>query len=251
VEQTKEQLKQFLEAYSQRVGLTPEPTAEPVSNQGLAGGDEAALPSASQQDVEGTTTAAHTPPSEEITPPSSPATPSSVPQQSEQAQPEEVAEEAEEWLQPLSVDKVVGDIDDLQFLTNPRQTLQQIVERIDQHYRQQIERIASPLLQSTFALQARLAEVEFYVRHPDLIPHSNLVNQVAQELLQNPAQIANLTPQQIEAIIVQRVQERLRSNEAPPSGVVRGAPPSREPVDPTKARVAETLAALGYGRKLS
>jgi hypothetical protein len=244
-QQQKEQLKSFLEAYSRQAGLTPTEPAQVESSkaqleQGLAGGTEVATPQVvpQEQSREETIGATPIPPTKEVQPPAQP---------TEAA--EEVPEETEEWWQPLQVEQVIADIDDLQFLTNPRQTLQQIVERIDQHYRQQIERIASPLLQSTFALQARMAELEFYVRHPDLIPHANLVNQVAQELLQNPAQVANLTPQQIEAVIVQRVQERLRGSETPPTGVVRGTPPSREPVDPTRARVAETLAALGFGRK--
>jgi hypothetical protein len=234
-----------LAAYSRQAGLSPEPakveSSEVQSEQGLAGGTEVATPQVvpQKQPGEETVSATPIPPTKEVQPPAQPS----------EAAEGEVPEETEEWWQPLQVEQVIADIDDLQFLTNPRQTLQQIVERIDQHYRQQIERIASPLLQSTFALQARMAELEFYVRHPDLIPHSNLVNQVAQELLQNPAQVANLTPQQIEAVIVQRVQERLRGSETPPTGVVRGTPPSREPVDPTRARVAETLAALGFGRK--
>jgi hypothetical protein len=241
LEQSKEQLRSFLEAYSRQAGLSSSPApAEGPSQQGLSGGTEVA-PSevvSQEQPREETASATPIPPTHKEVPPAQPA-----------AAEEEAPEETEDWWQPLQVEQVISDIDDLQFLTNPRQTLQQVVERIDQHYRQQIERIASPLLQSTFALQARMAELEFYVRHPDLIPHSNLVNQVAQELLQNPAQIANLTPQQIEAVIVQRVQERLRGSETPPTGVVRGTPPSREPVDPTRARVAETLAALGFGRK--
>jgi hypothetical protein len=237
----KEQLRSFLEAYSRQAGLSSSPApAEGPSEQGLSGGTEVALSEVvpQEQPREETARATPIPPTQKEVPPAQPT-----------AAEEEVSEETEEWWQPLQVEQVISDIDDLQFLTNPRQTLQQVVERIDQHYRQQMERIASPLLQSTFALQARMAELEFYVRHPDLIPHANLVNQVAQELLQNPAQIANLTPQQIEAVIVQRVQERLRGNETPPTGVVRGMPPSREPVDPTRARVAETLAALGFGRK--
>ena len=243
-QQQKEQLKSFLEAYSRQVGLTPTEPAQVESSkaqleQGLTGGTEVATSQVVPQEQPGEETIGATP---------IPSTKEVPPAQSEAAE-GEVPEETEEWWQPLQVEQVIADIDDLQFLTNPRQTLQQVVERIDQHYRQQMERIASPLLQSTFALQARMAELEFYVRHPDLIPHANLVNQVAQELLQNPAQIANLTPQQIEAVIVQRVQERLRGSETPPTGVVRGTPPSREPVDPTRARVAETLAALGFSRK--
>jgi hypothetical protein len=242
LEQSKEQLRSFLEAYSRQAGLSSSPApAEGPSQQGLSGGTEVAPSEVvpQEQPREETASATPIPPTHKEVPPAQPAA----------AEEEEAPEETEDWWQPLQVEQVISDIDDLQFLTNPRQTLQQVVERIDQHYRQQMERIASPLLQSTFALQARMAELEFYVRHPDLIPHSNLVNQVAQELLQNPAQIANLTPQQIEAVIVQRVQERLRGNETPPTGVVRGTPPSREPVDPTRARVAETLAALGFGRK--
>jgi len=239
----KEQLKAFLEAYTQQFKApaeTPSVSEEVISNQGLTGGTEASPPpetSEVSKEVE-PDRGAHIPPTKEVGHPSP-----------EKATEEEAPEEVEAWWQPLSVEQIVSDIDDLQFLTNPRQTLQQVIERIDQHYRQQMERITAPLLQSTFVLQARMAELEFYTRHPELVQHSNLVNQVAQELLQNPAQIANLTPQQIEVVIVQRVQERLKGSDTPPSGVVRGTPPSREPVDPTRAKVAETLAALGYGRK--
>lgn len=240
MEQQKEQVRAFLQAYEEQFRGSSNLEGASRTTDGTTGSG-AQLPSL---------------PSQETTPQQQPQQTPEMPQQQvqvapQQPQPVEEApaevEETSEWWQGINVDELLAETDDLAFLANPKQVLSNIVSKIDQHYKQQIQAAFTPLVQELMMLRAQAAEMEFFMRHPDLLQHKELTYKVAEELLREADKISSLSQEQVEALIVQRVRERLQAVEAPPAGVVRSPRPQQPtPVDPTRNKVRETLEALGF-----
>lgn len=242
-------LKQFLEAWEKQQGLKPsEPEPAPTDGSGeeqvspaepSAGADTEKAPSAAV----GAQTAAEEaqkPQLPEVQPQLSQPQP---PQPSEEA--EEEVEGEEEFLPELSADEIFKDIDEIQFLTNPKAVLSEIVKRLDSHYRRALTDLASGLSQ-VVELQVQWSLVNaFFDRNPDLLPHRAIVNEVADELKKDPRFQQLTIPQRME-VLAQLARERLKANATategvPPAGVVRGTPPP--PADEQQQKVKQFIEA--------
>lgn len=238
-------LKQFLDAWEKQQGLKPsEPEPAPADGSGeeqvspaesSAGADTEKAPSAAV----GAQTAA-----EEAQKPQLPEVQPQLSQPSEEVTEEEVEGE-EEFLPELSADEIFKDIDEIQFLTNPKAVLSEIVKRLDSHYRRALTDLASGLSQ-VVELQVQWSLVNaFFDRNPDLLPHRAIVNEVAEELKKDPRFQQLTIPQRME-VLAQLARERLKANATategvPPAGVVRGTPPP--PADEQQQKVKQFIEA--------
>ncbi len=182
--------------------------------------------------------------------PPSPSVPAAKPSEAPTPQPSVVAEEEvpteeeEDWLAPLKAEELLSGFEDLQFLTNPREVLREVISRVDNHYRGILQQLGLAFQQLVERQLAWELEQLFYRTYPDLVGKEAMLVELVNAFSRDP-RWQQLTVQQRMEVLARAARDRLKpaaSEGAPPAGVVRTTAPA--PVDEQYKKVQEFVQAI-------